>query len=357
MMAPVWNRALRSLLVPAMLSSSLCGCVHGAGEERPDTPRFVSVAEASLVWPDAPAEPKIAWLGAFASAEDLSDRTSLFQRLGRLISGAAPERFVRPTAVAARGDLLAVADPGRPALFIVDLPAARFRAVTHGDDGPLVSPVAVAFGRPGEVYLADSATGRVHRYDSDGKLLSTLGVPELERPTGLAYDETSGHLHVVDTAHHRVLTYDADGALVRVFGSRGNSDGAFNWPGTVTTVDDGDLMVVDTLNFRVQALGPKGEFRFAFGQPGDGSGDFSRPKGVAVDSFGHLYVVDALFDVVQIFDERGKFLMDFGGQGTGDGRFWLPNGIAIDERDRIYVCDSYNARVQAFQFLPGAALP
>ncbi len=342
--------AMRRLLGFTLLL--LLSCSPGAQQETAHGP-LLPVTEQSLVWPRPPGEPQIALLGGFTGSDDLGRARSLFDRFGELLGVTTSERLLRPTGIAARGDLLAIADPGRRALFRVDLADGSFEKITSADDRSLVSPVAVAIGDEDEIYLADSALGRIYVYGKDGRLRSHWGEGDLTRPTGVALDGKRKRLYVVDAFEHRVVAYGLDGNILFTFGGRGIAPGKFNWPSTVCLDGEGLVYVVDALNFRVQVFDGDGRFLSGFGRPGDGSGDFARPKGVSVDSLGNIYVVDALFDTVQLFDVEGRFLMDFGRRGTKMGELWLPTGIAIDGRDRIYVSDSYNKRIQVFQFLAG----
>ncbi|MFQ5666214.1 MAG: 6-bladed beta-propeller [Candidatus Binatia bacterium] len=308
-------------------------------------------AAGAPVWPEPPHRPRIRLVRAVARPQDLGFRPSFWQRVGELLGGKKEDWFVRPTGVAVHGFLIYVADPGAQALWVLDVGAGRRRALHRADGHPLVSPVAVAIGRNGRVYLADSYLGRVFVYDGEGELTGRIGNPPVSRPAGVAYDAERDHLYVADSGAHRVWIFDSGGTLTGAIGQRGTGPGEFNFPTHVTVDSKGNIYVTDALNFRLQMFHADGSFAGQFGRHGDFSGDFASPKGVAVDSEGHIYVVDALFDAVQIFDRQGRLLLTFGGRGIGAGQFWLPGGLCIDSRDRIYVADSYNQRIQIFQYL------
>jgi DNA-binding beta-propeller fold protein YncE len=289
-----------------------------------------------------------------AGPADLGIRPSLWQRIGGLLAGQAPETFVRPAGVAFRDGVLYVADPGGPALWILDARAGQSRRVADIDGHPLISPVAVALGPAGQVFLADSALARVFRLDGAGRATGTVTHPELRRPAGLAYDAARDRLYVADSGAHRIVVFAGDGQLVGEIGRRGSAPGEFNFPTHLALAPDGGLLVTDALGYRIQRFGRDGTPAGHFGRHGNTAGDFASPKGVAVDSDGHVYVVEALFDAIQIFDHTGQYLMGFGERGAGRGQLQLPGGLFIDGQDRIYVGDAYNARVQVFQYLRGA---
>jgi len=315
------------------------------------------VGSEPLVWPAPPHRARVRFVRAVASPVDLGIRPSFWERVGALLVGPAEARFVRPAGVAARGPVLYVADPGAPALWILDAGAGRARRIGETGGERLMSPVAVALG-PGErVVLADSARARIFLLAPDGTAVATIADARFRRPAGLAYDARRDRLYVADSAAHRIWVLTGDGRATGAFGERGSGPGQFNFPTHLALAPDGTLAVTDALGFRVQFLAPDGTPAGHFGRHGDSAGDFASPKGVALDSEGHVYVVEALFDTVQIFDRRGRYLLSFGERGVGRGQFWLPGGLFIDPQGRIYVADAYNRRVQVFEYLPGGGEP
>jgi len=307
------------------------------------------------VWPKPPAEPRIGYVRSVSGPQDLGLTKSFFGRVFDMLAGQGAEHFVRPTGVATHDGVLYVADPGAPALWILDAARGRYLKVDAVGDAAMVSPVAVAVRPDGAVFVADTGLKKVFLFDRDGHLVGVAAEADLERPAGIAYDAASKWLYVVDSAQSRITVYDPEAKVVRTWGQGGDQSGQFNHPTHLALDETGTLRVTDALNFRIQSFDRGGRFLGTFGHAGDGSGDFAGPKGLATDSAGHIYVVDTLFDAVQIFDSNGTYLLGFGEQGTQTGQFWLPGGIFIDPKDEIYVTDGYNQRVQVFRALRGAA--
>ena len=341
------KREPRLALVVA--ATALVACGLGA-RPAPDPRAAVS---SDLVWPEPPARARIRLVRTLARPADVEGPPSLWRRVIGIFAGRDDEGFVRPTGVAVGGKLVYVADAGLPALWIIDLEEGRIRRIGAAGAERFVSPVAVALGPGGRVYLADSARARIFVLDPEGRPVGAISQPGMLRPAGVACDRARDRLYVADSAAHRVWIFRGDGAAAGAFGRHGAAGGELNFPTHVAVDRDGTVSVTDALNYRIERFGPDGAFLGAIGEHGDASGDLAAPKGVALDSAGHLYVVDALFDAVQIFDREGRYLLAFGGRGTAPGQFWLPTGLAIDGRDRIYVADSYNQRVQVFEYLGG----
>jgi DNA-binding beta-propeller fold protein YncE len=307
----------------------------------------------ALVWPAAPAEPRIRYVRSFSRPEDLGIRKSMLQRLTEFVFGESDPRMVRPTAVVANDGVLYVADAGALGVHRFDTRDGGYLLLRAEGDKALPSPVGLAIGPGGEVYVTDSALARVYVIRPGADQATPLAVAGLRQPTGIAYDRTQGRLYVTDTAAHAIVAFDAKGNEVSRIGTRGAGQGQFNYPTLIWCDAAGRLFVTDSLNFRVQVFDGNGRFLTAWGRHGDGTGDAARQKGVATDRHGHVYVVDALFHAFQIFDDHGAFLLSVGGMGQDRGEFWLPMGIFVGDDDVIYVADAYNRRVQMFRYLGG----
>ncbi|GMQ89478.1 MAG: 6-bladed beta-propeller [Gammaproteobacteria bacterium] len=301
----------------------------------------------SIVWPGAPEPARIEFIAMFSKAEDLGWRKSFFYKMREFLAGSEDRRMLRPYAVVAGSDVIAVADPGAAVVHLFDTQRRSYSKLSQAGKTRLLSPVGVALGND-RLFVADSELNKVFILDRSSRLLLTL--EDFQRPTGLAFDPRQQRLYVADTLAHEVRVFDLNGDPLFTIGKRGEQDGQFNFPSHLAFTGD-RLFVTDTMNFRIQIFSRDGEYLKTFGKHGDGSGYFAQPKGVAVDSDGHVYVADALANRVQIFTEDGEFLLSFGGEGDKPGAFNLPAGLAI-RGNRIYVADSYNRRIQMFRYLP-----
>jgi DNA-binding beta-propeller fold protein YncE len=338
-----------------LLIVALSGCAAMLVSCAPAVPVPKTAEQAPLVWPSEPDPPRIAYVRTFTQPADLGIARGFFQRIADVLFGGSESRLVRPMAVVASDGVIYVADPGAKGVHRFDQAKGDYDLLRAADGAVLTSPVAMALGTAGEVYVTDSALAAVFVIARGAKAAVRLPLSAvLTQPTGIAVDRKTGRLYVVDTAAHRVNVFTRDGALVESFGQRGAGDGEFNFPTLIWRTPAGKIYVTDSLNFRIQIFDERGRYLAKFGKLGDGAGDQMRQKGVATDRQGHVYVVDALFNAMQVFDDSGRLLISVGSLGHERGDFWLPVGIFIAEDDTIYVADSYNQRVQVFRYIGGA---
>lgn len=336
---------LRTLAALAVVLG-LVACT-GLRRDPPESP--------ALTWPPAPDLPRIAFVRTFSQPGDLGISRGVFERLQDVLLGEQESRLVRPMAVVAVNDVIYVADPGVRGVHRFDPAGGSYALIQGPASAPLPSPVGLAAGAAGEVYVTDSKLAQVFVIHPGAKSATPLQLgASLGQPTGVAFDPEHRRLFVVDTTAHRILVFGPERSLVATIGRRGDGDGEFNYPTLLWRSKQGRLYVTDSLNFRVQILDADGAMVGSFGRQGDGAGDAARPKGVATDRYGHVYVADSLLHSVQIFDEAGRFLLPVGQQGQARGEFWLPTGVFVSDDEHIYVADSYNRRVQVLRYVGGA---
>lgn len=336
------HMARRLALPLAGAAAALAACAH--------SPAPAAASGPAPVWPEPPSPASVRWAGAWPDASRPAAEPGFLSRLGRAIAGLpepAPESppWQRPFGVAAREGVVWVADPeGRSVLRLEWGGEAATPVTCPGRSW--ASPLAVAAGDDGALWVADGGAGVVVRVAASG--CAAIGAGELERPSGLAL--APGRVYVVDPPRHHVAVFGAGGARIATIGDRGEGPGQLNFPTAAAVAGDGTLLVVDALNFRVSRYAPDGSFVAAFGEPGDEGGALARPKAVAAGPGGRVYVSDVQRDVVLVFSPAGEYLFAIGATGDGPGQFLMPAGLALAGR-RLFVADSYNRRIQAFDLL------
>ncbi len=316
----------------------------------------------SLVWPAPPDVPRYLYAGELTGEANFhapeakaGSRAGDFLRwvIGLALGEKPPVTLQRPQSGAVDDNgRIYVTDGSRQAVFVFDQRAGELLVRDKAEGlASFVSPVGLALGADGVVYVSDADLGVVATLDARGNPQRSIGRGVLKRPTGVAYDPRTRRLFVADTYAHDIQVFDATGALLQVIGAPGEREGEFNFP-TFLAFARGDLYVTDTMNSRVQVFGGEAmRFKLKLGERGLYIGNLVRPKGVATDADGNIYVIESYYDHLLVFNAAGRFLMPIGGVGAQTGKFYLPAGVWVDARNRVYVADMFNGRVVVFQYL------
>ena len=215
--------------------------------------------------------------------------------------------------------------------------------------GEFSYPRAIAISPAGKVFAVDK-TGRIQRFDADGRYETGWRMPAWEKgkPVGLAV-HPDGRLFVADTHYSRVLIFDQDGGELARFGREGTGPGEFLLPTSVAFDSDGFVYVAEYGgNDRISKFTAGLEFVTSFGGPESGEASLLRPTGLTFDASGRLWVADACHHRVCCFDRDGRLLTAFGQVGTELGQLRYPYDLAIDDRGRLLVCEYGNNRLQWF---------
>ena len=234
-------------------------------------------------------------------------------------------------------------------------PGVKWAAVTAVEPGP-----------GGVIYVihrcfANSCAGRMEapilKYDAKGTLLKTWGEGMFVFPHGATVDR-DGNLWVTDARGadgkgHQVFKFDSDGKVLMTLGKAGVSGSGpdlFDQPTDVVVAPAGDIFVTDShrngKNNRVVRFTKDGKYVREWGKKGSGPGEISEPHTIALDSRGRVFVGDRENNRIQIFDQGGTFITEW-------RQFGRPSGITITADDRIYVTDSESGPDTGAKELPG----
>jgi DNA-binding beta-propeller fold protein YncE len=328
-----------------MISALIAGC------QGPQPPVFPPV-EPRVVYPPAPNQPRIEYIGQLTGEADLHARPGGWDAFRTVFAGPDPQAvFIRPAAIATIGQTVFVADTGAAAVHRLDIDRREYELIVGPPGERFELPIDLV-PMDGEVGVLDRKRRVVDFFAPSGAWQRAIVLDDLQAPVAAAWDARHEWLWIADAVGHAVVAVDQTGAPQRGFGRRGAGAGMFNFPTAIAFGEALGVAVADAMNFRIQVFDPETTRpRLVFGQKGDAAGDFARPRSVAIDSAQNLYVLDNQFENVQVFNRDGQLLMAFGGSGAGVGEFALPADIFIDKSDRIWIADSYNRRVQVFQFL------
>lgn len=321
------------VIAGALLTACFGGCASsGGGAAKPK-------ADGTFAfWPLAPDEPRIQFVGAFNSSEDVNaTKTSDLEKVVFGSEAVKPAYVNKPYGVAIKDGRIFVCDIRAKALVVLDLAKKQTRLVGTTGSNRLERPVAVAVGDDGKAYVVDSIHGAVMVFDKDERFERSMAVPKL-KPASIAV--SGDRLYVCDMGRQQVLILNrATGKEIGAIGTVGDEDGQFRLPVGVATDKAGNVFVSDMMRCRVQKFSADGAFLAGVGELGDHAGGFARPKHLAVDSDGIVYVVDAAFQNVQMFNDKFQLLMHFGAMGDFPGSMNLPVGIAVTDSSIEYFKD------------------
>lgn len=197
-----------------------------------------------------------------------------------------------------------------------------------GDGGPATrakfdSPVAVAIGSDGAVYVADRGNRRIRRIDATGVVTTMAGngeardaipgIPATQSPLRSLSDvavDSQGRVYIPGERSNRVWRVGLDGLLtvaagtgeVGAFGDGGPATSARLWhPASVAVSNSDTLYIADSGNHRIRKVSPDGIITTIAGSGVEGfNGDgtpatmfaLHRPRGVAAVSDESVIAID-----------------------------------------------------------------
>ena len=199
-------------------------------------------------------------------------------------------------------------------------------------------PAGVARDAAGDIYIADSRSGRVRQISARGDLITLIG--GLVRPSALAFDST-GRLYVADAETGVIYRYDK--GVVRVLSS-GTTGKPFSRPSGLAFNAAGDLFVADTGNNLIRKITPLGVVTVVAG--GGGSPEdtqplrarLAEPSGIGFDSSGNLWFSEAGTGWLRRLSPAGEML-------TLKLELKEPRGLKVATDGSIYVCETGARRV------------
>jgi sugar lactone lactonase YvrE len=245
------------------------------------------------------------------------------------------------------------------------------------------SPIGVAVGASGDVYVGDFGNNEIRKITSDGVVTTLAGSPtgasgsangtgaaaSFNQPNGVAVD-ASGNVYVGDTENNEIRKITPDGVVTTLAGS--GAPGSANGTGTAASflsprgvaVDAiGNVYVADAENNEIRKITPDGVVTTLAGSGTAGAADgtgtaasFNLPQGVAVDASGNVYVTDTVNNEIRKITPAGVVttLAGSGTAGAADGTgtaasFNDPIGVAVDASGNVYVGDKSNNEIRRIE--------
>jgi sugar lactone lactonase YvrE len=256
--------------------------------------------------------------------------------------------FGQPVGVAARTDMLLVADAATRTIWRVDRSRDAMLAFAPLASRAAEASVSMQLGSDFAAWVALPAEGAVLQHDHRGRLLRRwVNEMDIPRPVAVAVPEDRSRVLIGDGASARIVVFDPLGRPQGVLGGRRVSPLQ-----SITAMSFGPrgLYVLDRLSQQVVVLDPRGEPVEIIGE-----NQLVQPRAMAVDRSGRVFVADDAQQRIKVF--RGpELLASAGGPGAAPGRFGRIESMALDG-NMLYVADSMNARVQIMLVAPAAFDP
>ena len=264
-------------------------------------------------------------------------------------------------------------------------PVLRVGGTAGSEEGQFYNPFGVAVHyQTGNIYVGEQSNNRVQVFDKDGKYLSKFGdrdgAGKMKKPLCIAFYQNK--IFVTQGRAGCLFVYDLNGAFDRQVGTPGNGEGQLNRPhGIAINESNGDIFVCDYGNNRVEIFSKDFLFKSQLGQgtlksptdikltnesiyvlslsnpflysfnydltpsqnavPNSISNQLKRPYAFCVDGGGNFIVSDYDRNSIAIFNRQGELVHRISDSVQS------PTGVTLDARGRIILV-GFNHRLLIF---------
>lgn len=308
---------------------------------------FIAVVAAGLAAILAVACEKLPVSETSGESQPATARLELKTRL-------APVRFVSPLRIAlGEAGQLFISDFKTESVIELETAGSALHAVAAFElSGP---PLGVAWAQ-NRLYVGNAATGSVDVYSTvTGVWLRQLGgVGAFQEPRDIAIDSRAGRVFVLDAGARTIRSFAIRGWAERTAISKPVLDESDLQNPTGITIDPRrrELLVSDYGD--LSAFSPSASIKI-FSYEGalvgsiSGAQRFSRPQGLALDARGRILVADAVAGEVVVLDRAsGAVVETLGELGDGPGQLRLPLDVAVGGDGHVLVTSNRTGRVEVF---------
>lgn len=254
-------------------------------------------------------------------------------------AGGAYIKLVQPTALAAKGPDLYVADGGQRMLLRID---TITQSVARLSELPPLPGVRVKAGPDGSAYILRPDRGEVEHLARDGRRLAGFAATyEILQPTDLIVEPTLNRVWISDAAGG-VFAFHPSGRMSEPLAGRGDGFGD----------DYSAATLLAAGRDRVVGIDPRCRCVIEFDRDGLVIGRFGEnqlinPADLAVDGHGRTWIVDRGDRRLKVFD-GDRLLASLAAARLGLVEI---TAISIDVY-RAYISDAPGGRVGIFAILP-----
>jgi hypothetical protein len=237
---------------------------------------------------------------------------------------------------------------------------------------------SVVSDKDGIVFVVDNKNHSIRKITPDGIVTTIAGDgfagskdgignnANFNSPVGIALGK-DGNLYVADNQNHSIRQITPDG-IVSTFagtGAPGYKDGAakeaqFKNPMGIAIAADGTIYISEYKNLRIRKISPVGTVSTLAGSgeigKADGTGiaaSFNGPTGLSVGPSGNIYVADESNHLIRKITPAGEVTTIAGSiKGFKDGKgpaaaFENPFSLVVDANENIFIADAYNHAIRA----------
>jgi len=260
--------------------------------------------------------------------------------------GAAQGLFIRPAGLAVdqEGNVF-VADSGnhrvqkfdRDGLFL-----AQVGGLGSGN-GQFNEPWGVALDAQGNLYVADTWNHRIQKFNKDLQYVTQWGKPTSDltnpRPTDFwgprdVTVDAQGNVWVADTGTSRVLKFDANGTYLATLGGPGSEAGKLSEPVGIEIAANGDIYVADAWNSRIQKFDKDLKPVTSFPLPGWVRSDPTTKPYLVLLPNGDIIASEPASQRVLLLEPDGRIAKTY--EGTDKVALAGPTGLVVSE-DMLFI--------------------
>jgi DNA-binding beta-propeller fold protein YncE len=216
-------------------------------------------------------------------------------------------------------------------------------------EGIFSHPHGLRIDADDNIWTTDDGSHLVLKLTPQGDVLLVLGRINtgaegdwlFNKPADVAFGK-NGEIYVADGyGNSRVVKFDRDGNFLKSWGKYGTGAGEFDLPHTVAVDKEGRVYVGDRENQRIQIFDSDGNFIKQWTGIG-------YPYGLVITPDQHVWMTDGGYDRIVELDQAGKILGAFGEPGHKPGQMAWAHFMAMGPDHTIYVADVLNWRFQVF---------
>ena len=273
---------------------------------------------------------------------DISGTVNYLEQSGGARVQLPARLFISPASLSARSGSVFIVDSGTQAVYRYD----RYKSSIKKIVGlPSYMDSCVFVKTDESFYLSDPFKRRVYLFDHNGGLVRTYKDDfYLMFPTSVAVNEANGDVYVADGMRDDIIVFNGVGQIVKIIGAPEGKEGKIFGRIEGLALGDGKLYVADSESRKINVMNLDGKYMYSFGQD-----DLSKPGAIAATD-SRVFVVDTGSNSIKIFQDEA-FAAEYRGKNPHDRMFSQISGIAADE-GLVYVSDALAGKVFIFMSPP-----